>query len=202
VAGPAAGDGLEQLKKRMAAGETYAASDPLLQPHRLRCMDLLDTVNRTALRDHATRETVLRQLFARLGPDGWVMPRFLCEFGFFIELGPRVRINFDALLLDCAPITIGADTWLGPRCQLYTANHPFEPERRAALCEQANPITIGADVWIGGGSIVLPGVTVGAGSIVGAGSVVTKDLPPGVLAAGNPARVLRALPEGHRPGPG
>ncbi|MER5770960.1 sugar O-acetyltransferase [Streptomyces sp. NPDC001985] len=189
--GPAA---LERFKDRMARGEMYDASDPLLEPHRLRCLDLLDAFNRTALRDFPAREAILRRLLARVGPGGWVMPRFLCEFGFFIELGPRVRINYDAVLLDCAPIVIGADVWIGPRCQLYTANHPFDPELRGALREQARPIELGDSVWLGGGTIVLPGVSIGAGAVVGAGSVVTRDLPPSVVAAGNPARVIRPLP--------
>ncbi|MFB6556850.1 sugar O-acetyltransferase, partial [Streptomyces sp. NPDC056405] len=102
-------------------------------------------------------------------------------------------VNFDVMMLDCAPITIGADVLVAPRCQLFTANHPFDPDLRRTMWEYAKPITVGDRVWLGGGVTVLPGVTIGADTVVGAGSVVTKDLPPKVLAVGNPARIVREL---------
>ncbi|MFE9775836.1 sugar O-acetyltransferase [Streptomyces sp. NPDC005931] len=178
----------------MASGELYDATDPALLPHRTRCMALLDRFNATALGDFAARQVVLRELVARVEPGGWVMPRFLCEFGFFIELGARTKINFDAVLLDCAPIVLGEDVLLGPRCQLLTANHPHDPRLRSDMWESARPVTLGDRVWLGGGVTVLPGVTIGADTVVGAGSVVTRSLPSGVLAVGNPARIVRELP--------
>ena len=102
-------------------------------------------------------------------------------------------MNFDAVMLDVAPITIGADCQLGPRVQLLTATHPVDAAARAAMWEWGEAITLEDGVWLGGGVIVLPGVTIGAGTVVGAGAVVTRDLPPGVVAVGNPARVLRAI---------
>jgi len=95
--------------------------------------------------------------------------------------------------VDAAPIAIGADCQIGPNVQLLTAWHPTEPAPRRAKLEAAAPITIGDNVWLGGGAIVLPGVTIGDDSVVGAGAVVTKDLAAGVLAVGNPARVIRSL---------
>ncbi|MFJ8589220.1 sugar O-acetyltransferase [Streptomyces sp. NPDC093595] len=185
------GDSLDAIKKRLGSGELYPADDPVLRPYRARCMELLDRFNNTALDDFRTREAVLRDLLHRVEPGGWVMPRFLCEFGFFIELGPGTKINFDAVLLDCAPIVLGADVLLGPRCQLLTANHAYDPTLRREMYESARPITLGDRVWLGGGVTVLPGVSIGAETVVGAGSVVTKSLPSGVLAAGNPARIIR-----------
>jgi maltose O-acetyltransferase len=184
---------IDEIKVRMAAGEPYLASDPSLRPYRKRCEDLLDRFNATQLGDQRERERILGELLGDVAPGVRVMPRFLCEFGFFIAIGERSRINFDAVLLDCAPITIGSDVRMGPRCQLYTANHPESAELRHGMWESAEPITIGDGVWLGGGVIVLPGVTIGAGTVVGAGSVVTKDLPAGVLAVGNPARVVRPV---------
>ncbi|GAA4931255.1 sugar O-acetyltransferase [Streptomyces coeruleoprunus] len=186
-------NGLDAIKKRLGSGELYSATDPALRPHRVRCMELLDKFNSTALGDFKAREVILGELLARVEPGGWVMPRFLCEFGFFIELGAGTKINFDVMLLDCAPIVLGEDVFLGPRCQLFTANHPYDPQLRRALWESAKPITLGDRVWLGGGVTVLPGVSIGADTVVGAGSVVTKSLPSGVLAAGNPARVVREL---------
>ncbi|NLU70572.1 sugar O-acetyltransferase [Streptomyces sp. HNM0574] len=184
---------LDRIKARLSSGELYSATDPELTPYRLRCMDLLDKFNSTGMTDFAARETLLGDLVGRVGPGGWVMPRFLCEFGFFIELGAGTKVNFDVTMLDCAPIVIGEDVLIAPHCRLYTANHPFDPGLRRDMWEIAAPVTVGDRVWLGGGVTVLPGVSIGAETVVGAGSVVTKDLPPKVLAVGNPARVIREL---------
>ncbi|WP_189710490.1 sugar O-acetyltransferase [Streptomyces phaeofaciens] len=177
----------------MANGEPYLASEPSLRPYRKRCETLLDRFNATALGDQPARNAILPELLGAVGADVRVVPRFLCEFGFFIEIGARSRINFDAVLLDCAPIVIGADVRMGPRCQLYTANHPHGAALRHGAWESARPIRIEDGAWLGGGVIVLPGVTIGAGAVVGAGSVVTGDLPANAVAVGNPARVVRLV---------
>lgn len=110
-----------------------------------------------------------------------------------MHLGNNVEINFGLTALDVAPITIGDDVLIGPQCQLLTPLHPLGHEARRARVESADPITIGNNVWLGGGVIVLPGVTIGDNAVIGAGSVVTKDIPAGVLAVGNPARVIKQL---------
>ena len=102
-------------------------------------------------------------------------------------------INFNAVILDCAAVTIGDGTQLGPGVQLLAADHPRDPQTRRDLLELARPISIGSNVWLGAAAIVLPGVSVGDDSIIGAGSVVTRDIPNGVLAFGNPCRVVRKL---------
>ncbi|MDI3282567.1 sugar O-acetyltransferase [Polyangium sp. 15x6] len=184
---------IDAFKARMASGLPYDAYDPVLRPYRRRCMELLDEFNDTRLSDFAARENILGNLVDELGPGGWVMPRFICEFGFFIRIGAGTKINFDVLLLDCAPITVGSHVMIAPRCQLLTGGHSLDPELRRAGREEARPITIEDGVWLGAGVIVLPGVTIGRDTVVGAGSVVTKNLPPGVVAVGNPARVIRHL---------
>lgn len=186
---------LDELKAQMAAGRPYHGDDPLLRPDRKRCASLLDTFNDTRLNDFAGRRGVLEELVAEVGEGGWVMPRFLCEFGFFIRIGARTRINFDAVMLDCAPITIGSDVWIAPRCQLLAGSHPLVARPRRAGWEEARPITLEDGVWLGAGVIVVPGVTIGRDTVVGAGSVVTRDLPAGVVAVGTPARVVDRLPE-------
>ena len=102
-------------------------------------------------------------------------------------------MNYGLVALDVAPITIGDDVQIGPNVQLLTPTHPIEPDPRQAKWEAAEPIAIGDNAWLGGGVIVLPGVTIGENTVVGAGSIVTKDLPPNVVAAGNPARVIRSV---------
>lgn len=103
-------------------------------------------------------------------------------------MGSNVFINFNFTILDCAPITIGNNVFIGPNVQLYTAHHPLEIEARNQHIGFAEPITIGNDVWIGGGCIILPGVTIGDGTVIGAGSVVTKDIPANSVAFGNPCK--------------
>ncbi|HST60879.1 MAG TPA: sugar O-acetyltransferase, partial [Longimicrobium sp.] len=114
----------------------------------------------------------------------------------------RVYFNFNCVVLDVARVTIGSDTMFGPAVQIYTATHPLAAAERRAGLEAGKPIVIGSDVWVGGGAILLPGVTVGSRSVIGAGSVVTKDVPEGVFAAGNPCRVIRALEPGESHPPG
>jgi maltose O-acetyltransferase len=101
-------------------------------------------------------------------------------------------------MLDVAPIEIGAACQIATRVQLLTATHPIDPEPRRIGWEYAEPISIADNVWLGGGVIVCPGVSIGQDTVVGAGAVVTKDLPPGVVAAGVPARVLREIGDQDR----
>ena len=176
----------------MLRGEWYKDSDPTLVDERRRCQSLLDRFNATP--STAERWNISRELLREIGQGSWIMPRFQCDYGHLIRLGSNSFLNYDAILMDCAEITIGDDVSIGPRAQLLTALHPLDDhEMRRERWERAEPITIGDNVWFGGGVIVCAGVTVGKNTVVGAGSVVTRDLPAGVLAAGNPARVLREL---------
>ncbi len=178
----------------MLAGELYRDNDPVLVAERQRCQQLLDKFHATGAGEDAQRRTILEDLLGAIGEGSWIMPRFQCDYGYLIRLGDNSFLNYDAILMDCAPITIGNDVSIGPRAQLLTALHPMEDhELRRQRWETAAPITIGDNVWLGGGVIVCPGVTIGANTVVGAGSVVTKDLPEKVFAAGNPARVIRTL---------
>ncbi|GGK67438.1 galactoside O-acetyltransferase [Nocardia camponoti] len=178
----------------MLAGELYRDSDPELVAERQRAQRLCDEFNRTGPDEEKRRTEVLTKLLGKLGEGSWIMPRFQCDYGYLIEIGHNSFLNYDAILLDCAPITIGDDCSIGPRCQLLTALHPMEDhQKRRDRWESAKSIRIGNNVWFGGGVIVCPGVTIGDDVVVGAGSVVTRDLPDRVFAAGNPARVIRNL---------
>ena len=107
-------------------------------------------------------------------------------------------MNYDCILLDVAPIRIGAACQLATGVHVVTATHPVDPEPRRQGWESSEPITSGDNVWLGSGVVVCPGITIGDDTVVGAGGVVTRDLPPGVVAAGVPARVLREISEGDR----
>ncbi|MBA8928386.1 maltose O-acetyltransferase [Kutzneria viridogrisea] len=181
-------------KQRMLAGELYRDNDPELLAERKHCQRLLDRFNATTADQDEERSALLAELLGGIGEGSWVMPRFQCDYGYLITLGRNSFLNYDAILMDCAPITIGDDVSIGPRAQLLTALHPVaEHDLRRERWESAAPISIGDNVWLGGGVIVCPGVRIGADTVVGAGSVVTRDLPERVLAAGNPCRVIRPL---------
>lgn len=183
-----------EYKQRMLRGELYRDNDPELVAERRKAQGLLDEFNATGADEPDRRTEILDALLGRLGAGSWIMPRLQCDYGHLIEIGTNSFLNYDAILLDCAPIRIGDDVSIGPRAQLLTALHPMEDhEARRQRWESAAPITIGDNVWFGGGVIVCPGVTVGANTVVGAGSVVTRDLPDQVFAAGNPCRVIRGL---------
>jgi len=182
-----------EMWRRMVAGERYRGDDPELVVGRARAGAMLLRFNRLTEGDGEERRAILTELLGHLGEGAEVMPSLRCDYGTNISLGDGVFINFDAVLLDVAPIVIGAHSQLAPRVQLLTATHPIDPDVRRTGWEWGEPITLGEDVWLGGGAIVLPGVTIGAGTVVGAGAVVTRDLPERVVAVGNPARVLRAV---------
>lgn len=178
-------------RAKMVRGELYLASDPELVAARVHARRLFARFNASDPGDVEGRLSLLRRLLGALGPESWIEPPFYCDYGRQITLGRGVFVNFGAVFLDPAPITIGDQAQLGPGVQLLTADHPRDAATRVAGPELGRPISIGARAWLGGGVIVCPGVSIGADTIVGAGSVVVKDLPSGVVAAGNPCRVIR-----------
>jgi maltose O-acetyltransferase len=123
-----------------------------------------------------------------------MQPPFFCDYGSNIELGERVFFNFNCVALDVCPVRIGSFTLFGPAVQIYTAMHPLNAELRRRQ-EFGKPVDIGSDVWVGGGALIMPGVRIGSRAVIGAGSVVTRDIPDGVFAAGNPCRVIREVAE-------
>lgn len=177
----------------MLAGEPYLPSDPELGVAGRRALLLVERYNATSVGDPEARRALLTELLGSLGDDSQIRSPFHCEYGDQVSVGARCFANFGLVVLDCAPVTIGDDVQIGPHVQLLTAIHPLEAEPRRAGWESAAPISIGDNVWLGGGVTVLPGVGIGADSVVGAGSVVSRDVPPGVLALGSPARVVRSL---------
>jgi maltose O-acetyltransferase len=177
----------------MLAGELYDAADPELVETRARARRLTALYNATSQDDAEGRERLLRELIGTVGEGVWIEPPFFCDYGANIVLGDRAFLNFNCVVLDCARVEVGERALLGPAVQLSAATHPVDPRERAQGLEYALPITIGRDVWIGSAAVVGPGVTIGDGSVIGAGSVVVRDIPAGVVAVGNPCRVLREV---------
>ena len=182
----------ERLK--MLAGEMYDPLDPELTAARTRARDLCQDLNATREGDADARRRILRDLFGKGGDTVWMQPPFYCDYGAHIELGERVFFNFNCTVLDVCRVRIGDYTMFGPSVQIYTPLHPMNAEQRRRE-EYGRPIDIGSDVWVGGGAIILAGVTIGSRAVIGAGSVVTRDIPEGVLAVGNPCRVIREIEE-------
>jgi len=176
-------------KEKMLRGELYIATGEELTRERERAQELMLALNASGA--HEERAAILGQLLGSVGEGAEVRSPFFCDYGYNIFLGDRVFLNFNCVLLDIMPITIGEGTQIGPAVQIYAADHPRDPEARRKNLENGKPVTIGKNVWIGGGAILLPGVTGGDDAVIGAGSVVTRDVPAGAIVAGNPARVLK-----------
>lgn len=176
-------------RERMLAGDLYLAVDPENAALEDRARRLSDAYHRAVVDGSDDAAGLLAQLIGDIGVDVVIRPPFFIEFGDRMTVGDRTFVNFNLTALDVAPITIGADCQIGPNVQLLTPTHPIDPVLRRAKLEGAEPITIGDNVWLGGGVTVCPGVTIGDDTVVGAGAVVTRDLPAGVVAVGNPARV-------------
>jgi maltose O-acetyltransferase len=184
---------MSEQKNRMLAGELYRADDPELRADAERCDRLVRRYNVTGAEDAAERTAILRELLGAVGERVTIKPPLAMDYGYQTTIGAGTYVNSGAVILDVGRVTIGADVQIGPNVQLLTPTHPLDAALRRSGAEAAEPITIGDNVWLGGGVIVCPGVTIGRDTVVGAGAVVTRDLPPGVLAVGNPARVIRQL---------
>jgi maltose O-acetyltransferase len=181
-------------RNKMLAGAPYDPLDPELVAGRERARDLCQALNATREADAAERRRILTELLATGGESAWIQPPFFCDYGSNIELGERVFFNFNCVVLDVCSVKIGSFSLFGPAVQIYTPLHPFNAELRRRE-EFGKPVLIGSDVWVGGGAIILPGVRIGSRAVIGAGSVVTRDVPEGVFAAGNPCRVIREITE-------
>ena len=182
-------------REKMLAGELYDAFDAELTAGRDRARDLCQTLNGTREADRELRRKLLRELFGKGGETVWMQPPFFCDYGTNIELGERVFFNFNCVVLDVCRISIGDYTQFGSGVQILTPMHPLDAELRRKQ-EYGKPVSIGADVWVGAGALILPGVRIGDAAVIGAGSVVTRDIPGGVLAVGNPCRVVREIARG------
>jgi maltose O-acetyltransferase len=184
---------LEEQRAHILSGRMYDDLTPELIAARERAVLRAAAYDESFGKPQAEREALLRELLGHAGREAHFEPTFRCEFGFNISVGEAFYANFDAVMLDGAPITIGDHVLLGPRVGIYTANHAIDPAERIAGGCYARPVTIGDAAWIGGNVTIGAGVTIGEGAIVGSGSVVTRDVPARTIAAGNPARVIREI---------
>lgn len=186
---------MPSLDDKLRSGELYSCIDPELQRRQQACLEVLYDYNHSRPGETARRVELLKKILASVGENCYIEPPLHANWGCHTHLGNNVYANFNLTLVDDTDIYIGDSVMFGPNVVLATAGHPIDPELRRQVYQFNQPIHIGNNVWLGAGVIVLPGVTIGDNSVVGAGSVVTKDIPPNVVALGNPCRVLREIGE-------
>lgn len=184
--------------RRMRSGAWLNAITPDIAAELQRAEELCFRLNALPPSRHEEREAIIRQLFAHAGEGLILHSPFHCDFGTQISVGDRFVGNFNLTILDEAPVTIGDRVFIGPDVGIYTVTHALLPDQRSAGIMRARPVRIDDDVWIGGHATILPGVRIGRGAVIGAGSVVVHDIPPGMLAVGNPCRPLRPIAESDR----
>lgn len=186
----------EESKKRMLEGRLYLPTDEGLMKEQLNCLDKLYDFNATRPLEQEKRNEMLKEMFAEIGHDCYIEPPFHANWGGkHVHFGDWVYANFNLTLVDDGHIYVGDNVMFAPNVTVATATHPIQPKLREQGVQYNVDVHIGNNVWIGAGATVLPGVTIGDNSVIGAGSVVTKDIPSGVVAVGNPCRVIREIGE-------
>ena len=186
-------------REKMTSGELYFCSDEAILAEQEKCLDLLYDYNQTRPTEGKRRAELLKKMLAECGENVYIEPPFHSNWGGkHCHFGKNVYANFNLTCVDDTHIYVGEYTMLGPNVVLASAAHPILPELREKIYQYNMPIHIGKNCWLGAGVIVLPGITIGDGSVIGAGSVVTKDIPAGVIAVGNPCRVLREINDHDR----
>jgi len=179
---------------KIHSGQIYLPSDESIMQEQLGYLDLMDEYNRIPRKFQKKRMNMLPRIFAEAGEGSYIESPFYANWGgHHVHLGKNVYANFGLTLVDDTHIYIGDCTMLGPNVTIATAGHPIDPELRSRGLQYNIPVRIGKNCWLGAGVIVMPGVTIGDNTVIGAGSIVTKDIPSGVVAVGNPCKVMREV---------
>lgn len=184
--------------EKLKQGLIYNDFDKDLFDRRVQAKRLFKEYNKTDDSEVEKRQKILKELFDNIGENVWIEPDFRCEFGKNISIGNDVYINFGCIILDCAEVTIGDNTLIGPNIGIYAVNHAINAEDRINGGCFGKPVHIGKRVWLGGDVKIMAGVTIGDESIIGAGSIVTRDIPSGVIAAGNTCKVIREITDSDK----
>ena len=188
-----------ELDEYLHSGELYLPTDPEIMKHQFVCLDRLFRYNQLLPSQQAEKTALLKEMFAEIGEGCYIETPFYSNFGGRnVHFGKNIYANFNLTLVDDTHIYVGDSTMFGPGVTVATAGHPIEPNLRRQGMQYNAPVHIGSNCWIGAGAIILPGVTIGDNTVIGAGSVVTKDIPSGVVAVGNPCRVMRLVGEHDR----
>ena len=182
-------------REKALAGFLFMSGVPSLREERDQAKDLCYELNMCKPSDEGKRKAILRKLIGNIKGEFHIVSPFYCDYGKYITIGNNFFANYDCKIIDGANVTFGDNVRIGPNCCFATPNHAMDPQMRKEGYLIYQPITVGNNVWFGAGVTVLPGVTIGDDVVIGAGSVVTRDIPAGVLAAGNPCNVIRPFRE-------
>lgn len=182
----------------MIAGLPFCDNDPEIDREHTNAKMKFFEYNNTSPDQNQRLDEIMRSLLGSAGKNVHIEQPFRCDLGYNISVGDGFFANMGCVMLDVCPIIIGDHVLLGPNVSMFTAGHPVHPESRATCYECGKKIVIGNNVWIGGCAVINPGVTIGDAAVIGSGSVVTHDIPGGVVAAGNPCRVLRKITEADK----
>ena len=181
-------------KEKMSNQLLYDANyDMDLLKERIDAKEICYDFNRLRPSEIDKQKELLKKLFGSTKENLCIVAPFWCDYGYNIHIGENFFANHNVVILDCAKVTFGDNVFIAPNCVFSTAGHPLDVEQRNKGLEYAYPITVEDNVWIGASVTVLPNVTIGSGSVIAAGSVVNRDIPKGVIAAGNPCRVIRKI---------
>lgn len=179
-------------REKMHSGEIYNPSDDSIMQEQLLCMEKLYDYNATRPLEQEKREKMLHEMLAECGENCYIEPPFHANWGGkHVHFGNDVYANFNLTMVDDTHIYVGDSVLFGPNVTVATASHPINNEQRKQALQFNKPVRIGENTWIGAGAVILPGVTIGSDTVIGAGSVVTKDIPSGVVAVGNPCKVIK-----------
>lgn len=185
---------MQTEKEKFLAGEPYYIMDSQLAADETNARRLCKQINELDDQQVLEKDSLIRKLFGSVGKSPYVQPNFRCDFGYNIHVGDNFLCNYDCVILDIAPVTIGNHCFMGPKAQIYAADHPLDPVLRGNFIGTGQPVTIGDNVWLGASSVVLPGVTLGDNVVVGANSTVTESFGDDVIIVGSPARVVGKRP--------
>ena len=181
---------------RMEAGLPFRNEDPKLQALHFANLHRLWKLNQCDPLEKDKRQQLLKEAVPNAGEGFYAQSPFHCDYGFNIQTGKNVYINYNCVILDVGQVTIGSGVMIGPNVAIYAVGHPIHPETRVlGRLDYGREVLIGDNVWIGGNSVINPGVHIGENTVIGSGSVVTRDIPANVVAFGNPCRVYRAITE-------
>ncbi|MBO5420495.1 MAG: sugar O-acetyltransferase [Clostridia bacterium] len=183
-------------REKLHSGQIYYPSDDDIMKEQLQCLDKLYDFNMTRPLEQEKREAMLKEMFAEIGEGCYIEPPLRANWGGkHVHFGKMVYANFNLTMVDDTHIYVGDYTLIGPNVTIATAGHPIDPELREKAYQFNRSVKIGKNCWIGAGAVIVPGVTIGDNTVIGAGSIVTKDIPSGVVAVGNPCKVLREIDE-------
>ena len=187
---------MNSTEEMLHKGKLYFPEDEELMKQQLLCLEKLYDYNRTRPLEQEKRRKLLSEMFAQIGEGCYIEPPFHANWGGkHVHFGKDVYANFNLTLVDDTHIYVGDCTMFAPNVTVATAGHPILPSLREKACQFNMPVHIGKNCWIGAGALIMPGVSIGDNTVIGAGSVVTGDIPPNVVAVGNPCRVMREISE-------